>query len=589
MKRESRAFLRVLANLRKHSFELLVEHFVHRLFGSEAFSIEEDLRVGTGVIAALLALPGLILPILLLPKYSSFLRWLVGVRGFDFNTASIPDKYTFVTFTMVVMGIVTALKWDSMLPNRLDHANLTLLPISIRRVFVAKFIALLLFGGLFIFALNAVSTFLFPFVAMSSQTRSDMWSLWLRFVVGHAAATVGGSAFMFFCFLALAGLLMTVLPHRRFRQVSTIVQFAAVILLVLLLFFTPEIGGLIGRGAASGHTLLGWLPTVWFLGLYQTLSSARAGANFDLLSVRAGLGLAIAAAASLLFYTLSYKRFFLRIPEFSEVAGNGQEKLAQFRDNCLDAFAPRPRYERACFRFSAKTLARSQQHTLFLAGFAGLGMAIAIQGVAGGWNVARGTAGVPGASVLGASTAVIFFLFTGLMFVFAVPAELRANWIFLIIGGGKSDVAQRVIRRWMLVMLSPLVAISVLVSSAAWGARLGVEHAAFILAASWLLIEVLLTGCRKIPFTCSFSTAKYNLGIVLAVYAFAFLIFSPGLAIVEHWTLSSSRWVQFFMMLAILAAAAIGVRWYGGKLELRKMPLLFADEREPLVPSMDLR
>src|SRR2546430_13717489 len=35
------------------------------------------------------------------------------------------------------------------------------------------------------------------------------------------------------------------------------------------------------------RVVVDWLPTVWFLGLYQALSSAHASANFDALTIRA--------------------------------------------------------------------------------------------------------------------------------------------------------------------------------------------------------------------------------------------------------------------------------------------------------------
>lgn len=586
MKRAWQPFSRMRASLRTNSFVLLVRHFFHRFFAGEAFSGEDDLRVGIGGIVALLALPGAILPLLLLPKYSSFLRWLTGVRHFDYNTASIPDKYTFVTLTMVVMGIVAALKWDSMFPDVLDRANLSPLPISTRRIFAAKFIALLLFAALFIFSLNGTSTLFFPFVVMGNQTRTV---LWMRFVAAHAAATVAGSAFMFFSFVALAGLLMTVLPYRRFRQISTIVRFAAVIVLVMLLFFTPKIGALVRNAGGNGYTFVRWLPTVWFLGLYQALSSAHAGANFDALAIRGMLGLSVAAGASLLFYIASYKRFFLHVSEVAEAATDGQGKLSQFRENCLNAFAPRRAYERACFCFAAKTLARSQRHALVLAGFAGLGVAVAIQDVSSKWDGVRAVAHAPAATLLSAPAAIMFFVLTGFIFVFSVPAELRANWVFRTTGERKCDAARHVARRLMLIFLAPSVALVTVIYSASWGARLGVEHAAFLFVTSWMLIEVSLMGFRKIPFTCSYSSAKHNVGIVLALYFLAFLFFSPGLASVEHLALSSRSLVPFLILLAIFAGVTIGICWYGRETEIRKGPLLFADEREPIVPSMELR
>ncbi len=582
MKREWLAFSNLRASLRKNPFALLVWHFFYRLFAGEAFSSEDDLRMGIGGIAAILASPGVIVPILLLPKYSSLLRWARGVRQFDYNTASIPDKYMFVTLTMVVVGIVAALKWDNMFPDRLDYANLAPLPIGTRRVFGAKFIGLLLFAGLFISSVNCTSTIL---EATGDQTRTV---LWLRFVVAHAVATAAGSAFMFFSVLALAGLLMTVLPYRRFRQISTIVQFAVVTTLVMLLFLTPEIGSLVGSGGGSGRAVVDWLPTVWFLGLYQALSSAHASANFDALTIRAIFGLSTAAGASLCFWIASYQRVFLRIPEIAEGPANGQGKLAKFKEDCLNALAPRQEYERACFRFAAKTLARSQRHALVLAGFTALGTAIAIQDLTSSWDVLGGAAPVPTVTLLAAPAAIIFFLLTGLVFVFGVPSELRANWLFQTISERKCDVAQRVARRLMLIFLAPLVALVTVVYSTAWGVRLGSEHAAFVFVTSWILIEVLLMGFRKIPFTCSYSSAKHNVGIVLLVYCLAFLFFSLGLASVAHLALSS-RSLAPFLILAIFAAVAIGIRRYARELEIRKGPLLFADEREPIVPSMELR
>ena len=140
----------------------------------------------------------------------------------------------------------------------------------------------------------------------------------------------------------------------------------------------------------------------------------------------------------------------------------------------------------------------------------------------------------------------------------------------------------------MLIFLAPLVALVTVIYSAAWGVRLGLEHAAFVLVTSRILVEVLLMGFHKIPFTCSYSSAKHNVGIVLLVYFLAFLFFSLGLASVEHLALSS-RSLAPFLILAIFGAVAIGIRWCARELEIRKGQLLFADEHEPIVPSMELR
>jgi len=113
------------------------------------------------------------------------------------------------------------------------------------------------------------------------------------------------------------------------------------------------------------------------------------------------------------------------------------------------------------------------------------------------WDVLGGAAPIPTVTLLAAPAAIIFFLLTGLVFVFGVPSELRANWLFQTISERKCDVAQRVARRLMLIFLAPLVALVTVVYSTAWGVRLGSEHAAFVLVTSWILIEVFADGLSQ--------------------------------------------------------------------------------------------
>jgi hypothetical protein len=588
MKRAWReAVARGRERLRENVFGYLVIHFFERFFAGEFASAESDLRLGIGGILALIALPGAFLPLLLLYKYSSLLRWMEGQRHFDYNVASIPDKYMFLTFTMVVTGIVTVLKWDGLFPDRLDYANLAPLPTEVRRIFLAKFVALMLFVGLFILALNAASTILFPAVAMGDQGGNV--GLLLRFVVAHAVACVAGSLFMFFFFFALVGLLLTVLPYRRFRQISTGVQFVSVIALVTLLFFTPEIEPLLTGTSRNARALLGWLPTVWFLGFYQQILG-RADAVFHSLATRAVAVLTATVVASLGFYAASYGRYFRRIPEMMEVAATGPGTMKRFVAHCFDRFAHLDAFERACFHFATKTLARSQRHRLMLAAFVALGVAIAIQEMATNWSGAGlAAAPVPSAELLSAPLAIGFFLLFGMRFIFNVPAELRANWAFRILPEHRGDQARRAARELMLMFLAPVVIVTFVTYWTIYGARIGMAHAAFVLLASLTLADTLLVGYRKIPFTCSYSAGKQNVVVALLLYFLLFLFFSSSLAHLEYWALSSPSLIPFFALMGLPIAVWAGVRYYESELTNQGNLLIFEDEPEPVVPSMDLR
>lgn len=570
--------------LRESLFATLASHFFRRYFTGEMISEENDLRLGIGAIIAILALPGAILPLLLLPKYSSFFRWLMGQRHFDFNTASIPDKYILLTLTMAIMGIVAVLKWQGLFPDRVDYANLAPLPINPWLVFRAKFTALMLFLAVFILAINAVSTVLFPFVVLGNQTS---WALFLRFMAAHLVATTAGSAFMFFFFLALTGLLIALLPSRRFTRISSVLQFISIIALVMLLLVIPEITDVLSSPKSPGF--LNWLPTVWFLGLYQQLMGT-ATPHFHALARRALMGLGIAAGMSLVVYLASYQRYFRHLPEAVEKTPRGPGPLKRSVRRFLESTLLRKPFDRACFTFAMKTLVRSQFHRLVLAAFVGLGLAIAIQNVATNWSgAAHIKSATPIAGMLSPALVLIYFLLTGLSFVSNLPAALPANWSFRVSGEFGNEDARRVARKLMTTFLVPIVVAVFALYSAGWGMKIGTEHAAFVLLASALLIEVLLINFAKIPFTCSYAAGKHNGGFVLALYVLGFFVFSTGLAHLEHWALRSRSPLPFLVFAAFLAALLVGVREYAGRLSSEQRILVFRDEPEPVVHSMDLR
>lgn len=571
---------------RENPSAYLTVHFFRRFFTGELTSPESDLQLGIGGILALLVLPGAILPLLLLPKYSSFLRWLVGQRHFDFNAASIPDKYVLLTLSMLVTGIVAVLKWDGLFLDRLDYANLMPLPVKTTTIFWAKLMALALFVGLFVVALNAASTILFPIVVMGDQTSGI---LFLRFVCAHAAAAVAGSIFMFCFFLVVAGVLMTFLPYRLFRRISTAVQLVAIVALATWLLAAPQMSAHLASAAGQALPSFQWLPTVWFLGLYQTILGT-ADPGFHALAARAAEALGLSLAASLLFYTACYWRHFRRIPELSEAQASGPGRAKQWALHAFERLALRHPFDRACFHFARKTLARSQRHALLLAGFVGLGLAIALEDMTtSGSSPWHAGSHLPNSTLLSAALAVVFFLLTGLSFVFGVPSELSANWIFQVAGEYGGRAARAVARKLMLLFVAPVIIAAASLGSARWGLKVGTAHAAFVLAVSLLLGEVLLLGYQKVPFTCSYSAGKRNVGMTLAVYLLALLFVSTGMAHLEHAALESGRRAAFPALMALLLISYAGLRLYGLRLAGENRGLIFRDEAEPFVASMDLR
>ena len=99
----------------KSHYRFLTRHFFDRLFDKESISEGSDARATLIQTIGLLAVPGLMLTF-----------WIRV------------SPYFFVSYSMIVMGLVMVFKWDSLFPDRRDYVNLCSLPIRYRDLFVAK-------------------------------------------------------------------------------------------------------------------------------------------------------------------------------------------------------------------------------------------------------------------------------------------------------------------------------------------------------------------------------------------------------------------------------------------------------------------
>ncbi len=571
---------------REGVFVCLVSHFLTRFFTGELTAEHSDLRLGMGVILALLALPGAFVSILLTPKYSSLIRWLERLPPVDYKTFSIPDKYMLVAYTTTVTGLVAVVIWDRLFPDRLDHANLAPLPVGMGRMFLAKLTALTLFFTLVVVALNLGSGALFPLQVEGNQP--NLGPL-VRMMLTHMTATAAAGFLAFFGVFGLVGLLTLVVPGRGFRPISFAFQLIATVALVLVLFATPEVEALLPQVTAGGHAVLGWLPTVWFLGLYQDMLGGATPATHTL-AVRAVTALFAVGGASLALYLASYRRCVRRIRDSEEPGAKEPGRMLTFVVRWFDRFALNRPFDRACFHFGMSTLLRNRRHRLLMAGFAGLGMAVALQDAAASrGSVANASLSTPPSALLAAPLAILFFLATGMRFVFVLPAELPANWTFRMAVRARAGAARRVARKLMQALVAPIAIISLVVYAAGWGARIGVAVATFVLLASLVLCEALLVDYAKIPFTSSYAGPKHNLGVTLAVYLLASVLFCYGLARLEHWALEVAGPVPFLVLVALLAASWTGLAYLAKMRDRSGDQIVFADEAEPVLLSMDLR
>ncbi len=501
-------------------FPLLVRLFMKRIFhGSNAG--EDELNLSMGLVLALLAIPGGFISLFLFDKYGSLLRWIRGQASFDLLGAAMPDEYFFIVLSMTVTGGVALWWWDSIFPDRRDFANLVHLPIPMRQIFLANASAILLLAGLFAVDVNGASCVLFPAVVGGSQPTVIFV---IRFAAVHALVVGLASVFSFFAVFATVGLLMVLLPYSFFRQISLYIRSLIVMLLLAVLSTSFAVPYRIADSARLFHSLLRFLPPVWFLGLCQLIRD-RANPALAVLGHWAIVAVVLTCVIAIATYTLSYRRCFTRLPELADAPpGNlGGRTFWIFRR--LDSLILDTPLQRAGYRFALKTLFRNEPQALAFGGFAGLGTVFASRALLSAFETKHLNA-LPSPELLAIPLILSYCLLFGVRMVFDVPANLPANWVFRLLLDKNAHETAALGRRVMLSFVLPwLLLVAFPVYLHFWGWTVALCHVALVTIWSVLLTEILLTRFRKLPFTCSYPPFQYSTVVNVILYTLGFLVF----------------------------------------------------------------
>jgi hypothetical protein len=515
-------------------FGRLVAHFLQKMVRAS------DLDVGAGGLLGLLAAPGAFAAILMLDKYSAFLNWMRGHLHDDLYVTSIPDKYLFLAVAMAVTGIVTVLKWDQVLPDSQDYLNLAPLPIHSRRILLANAAAICIAVAVVATDVNAVASLLFPLL-VTAAARTTL-AAFFQFVAAHVVCMVLGSLFSICSVFAILGTAAAVLPRNAFRAVSSWLRGA-----ILLAFLALLLSGFAGRDLLRfvqhhPESPVRFLPSLWFLGLYQVLQD-RSTPLLRELARYAAIGLPSVFALTLITYALSYRRRFVAVLE-----SNGRpsrQHLLRIVLMVLDAFAPRrPGFGRAAQRFIVRAMLRSESHRLVLAVALGLGWMAALQ------------------DSNGAALSMAYLLIFSLRLAFELPASVPANWVFRVILDPRRTESPAVARRVIYSFLVPCVIVPAF-AVACWQEGLGpaAAHTLYLAALSATLAELLLAGYRKLPLTCPLPGFRDNFLMLCLIQFVGYVFFTRAGAVLETW-MSLQPWRY-----ALIPAAMYTIwKWNQGRL-----------------------
>jgi hypothetical protein len=559
------------------AFELR-RHFFLRFFDSDLVSTPGQWQVVAGGVLAILLSLSLIYVQAYYHKYAA-LNTLSTPE--PLHRALLADILFLITLAMSLIGLFTTLLWPQLFPGLRDYLALGSLPVRVREIFVAKFSALLAFAGLFIVATTLLPSLIVPMVMAGRWEPNAFHHVPAIFVSSSLAAL-----FVFFSSIAAQGVLLNVTPVRHFTRISLAVQGAMLTVLLCGLPLVFSIANLQGSMDQRPEWIV-WVPPAWYLGLDQVMIG-----NHEPLAARLAwrgvAGLAAAAGAALIAYLWSYRRHRVRLLESPVMASRTRRRA--WLAGLADRLIPDPR-ELAVFAFVAKTLARSRQHRLVLTAFAAIAVALIFESFVS-LALSRGFRGFSVVTpalrqaAVSAPLALSLFVLAGFRYLFRLPVELRANWVFRVNEPGNRLVFLAAIERFLLYCaVAPVALLALPVEVGLLGLRTGVAATILCLLPSLTLTDLLLIQFEKVPFTSSYLPGRRPVIQTLLIYAASVTLYVTVLGGIVTLCLRGPGTTLglFGVMLAVWFKVRLGrlENWKVGKLEFEELP-------EPAVQTLSI-
>jgi hypothetical protein len=503
------------------TFSVLVRLFFSRFFDKESLSPQGDAAANVVQTLGILAAPGGFISLLLYFNPQIKTGWnLVSVRCL------------FLWLSMVVVGFVVVFEWDALFPDRRDYQILLPLPLPLWKLFLAKMAAFLLFLSLFLAAINGAATLFWPSVFDSGN--------FLEIIATHLLIVILSRLFSAFAAASIQGLLLIIVPARLFRPAATCVQTILMTILVMLFFLSPLLAGFVRPAVVAFGGLARYVPAFWYVGLYEQLRPATGNRALLDLGQMALPGLGCAVALFALTHIPGYMWQMRRLVDAPSSNPSGPGRLRVALNSAVDRLLLKSPIQQGVYYFIGQTISRSMKHRLFLAVYAGFGAALVVfsivfnpgQGlvVTGFGRELRLTGFVPDyATLLRVPLTLSFVLITGLRAAFSFPAELNANWGFQISGTNQAQECLNAVRKWIFtcgVIPLFLLLVPAELQFLPWPDVL--FQALYGMTLSLFLMEAMLFGFRKIPFTCGYFPGKNNLVLVVTLYVGSLALYSSG-------------------------------------------------------------
>ena len=489
---------------------VLYRTFFAQFFVSESVTSDHQLRTAAIGVMAFLMTPGLLLPILLSGRFEfAAIRFPAMLDPLIRLMASL-----FITYGIVSMGVIAAFTWDALGFDRRDAMVLGPLPISGATVISAKLSALavlLLSGAAVVNLMTAV-----PFAMVASNHTGATAAA--QHFLAHMVATMC-AATLVFCVLVTMRALVGMIGSRR-DVMTSLVQFALVSAVLCFVVLAPTgVDVVQGRHSEARFFIVsipGWIPTNWFLGLYEVIRGAR-GAEFSsnaVTAIEATLGsIVIAILATIAGYR---RQLQLALTPSASAASHSSARVRRALARLL---VGRNQVSRATADFIVATVARNRPQQAPIAINAAVGLALVVAGLAhSGGGIA--TLLRPRTVVLWIPLVLAYWAIIGLRASFFVPSELPASWTFQSNAPSRSRAYWSAVRAALVALIVPPAVAIALALGFLVGWREAVWHALIVSAILVLFVEAMALTIDFIPFTRAYPPGHAKLKSRWPLYLF---------------------------------------------------------------------
>ena len=556
----------------RQTHRILTRHFLRRFLENDLISPEADRSHLLAMVGA-----GLFSTTIFITMMMSSFKYVVGFyTPGQAAVASLDDKFFYIAVSMVVVALLAVAQWDALVVDARDAAildPLPLRPVAIRR---AKLAAVAIFGGAAALVVNLSPTVIFPLLLLVKQQISLLSATVI--IVTHAGVTLAAAAFGYLCIVALRETLSALVGGRWFSRISPWVQGSLIVALGTALLLLPPTASRVERDLlrdpASAYS-----PPMWFLGAYERLSGhilidaprthlvgrlqradgpatatyRRHDGQFRDLSRTAAVALPLVTLVAVAAYLLNARR-----RPVSVFSAGARRRSAWLQTIVARAALLHGPTMRAGFHFTLAALWRSSTHRLTLACCGAAGLALSVVALSGidVEAVTNGARAIPRLMIV--QPFLMGTLLVGFRHAIRVPAELRANWGFQLAWRGHERQFVAGARRAALVgLVLPALAAVFVLDTIMLGPWIAAQHAALGAAGAVVLLEALMLGYDKVPFTCSY-VPNDNMKALGPLYLLMFMIGALSFANMQSAAIVGQTPGWLLTVLAVLFIALRG-------------------------------